>query len=214
MTAHFPVWMFFSARRQAVVSPTSLLYLPARPFMDNTGGLSVVLLRDEFSAETPAKEKESMLVLPKGPSVAACLFTVGKTWITAGGWKIYKRDCCTQNCCIFSIPPHISEPLRDWNFQQSITTLILAWETDCGVVVLNQGYDGLLDYMMRSFHRDPTLHPEQELSTSLELMKFLHIDLITAPTLKMMEKRLFIINTGRFCKALNYVQFVSVQSSF
>ena len=60
MTAHFPVWMFFSARRQAFVSPTSLLYLPAQPFMDNTGGLSVVLLRDEFSAETPAKEKESM----------------------------------------------------------------------------------------------------------------------------------------------------------
>lgn len=60
MTAHFPVWMFFSALRQAFVSPTSLLHLPARPFMDNTGGLSVVLLRDEFSSEIPAQKKESV----------------------------------------------------------------------------------------------------------------------------------------------------------
>lgn len=49
--------MFSSARRQAFVSPTSLLYLPAKPFMDSTGGLSVALLKDERSAETPAKEK-------------------------------------------------------------------------------------------------------------------------------------------------------------
>lgn len=59
MTAHFPVWMFFSAWHQAFVSPTSLLYLPAKPFMDNVGRLSVVLLRDECSAETLAKEKKS-----------------------------------------------------------------------------------------------------------------------------------------------------------
>lgn len=31
--------------------------------MDNTGGLSVVLLRDEFSAETPAKEKRKRVGL-------------------------------------------------------------------------------------------------------------------------------------------------------
>lgn len=67
MTAHFPVWMFFSARRQAFVSPTSLLYLPASPFMDNTGGLSVVLLRDEFSAEMPAKKRKACRSYPKGP---------------------------------------------------------------------------------------------------------------------------------------------------
>lgn len=68
MTAHFPVWMFFLAQRQAFVSPTSLLYLPAKPFMDNAGGLSVVLLRDKCS-----KEKESVQVLPRGPSMAACM---------------------------------------------------------------------------------------------------------------------------------------------
>lgn len=58
MTAHFPVQMFFSAPREASASPTSLRYLPAWPFMDNTGGLSVVLLRDEFSAEISAKERK------------------------------------------------------------------------------------------------------------------------------------------------------------
>lgn len=40
--------------------------------MDNTGGLSVVLLRDEFSAEIPAKERKKKTNLssrfyPKGP---------------------------------------------------------------------------------------------------------------------------------------------------
>lgn len=46
MTADFPVWMFFSARCRVFVGPTSLLYRPAEPFMDNTGVVSVVLLRD------------------------------------------------------------------------------------------------------------------------------------------------------------------------
>lgn len=84
MTAHFPVQMFFSAPREASASPTSLRYLPAWPFMDNTGGLSVVLLRDEFSAEISAKERRKKAqysrVYPKGPSVAACLCCEKHCW--------------------------------------------------------------------------------------------------------------------------------------
>lgn len=43
ITAHFPLQMF---------------YLPAGPFMDNTGGLSVVSLRDQFSAEISTKKRQ------------------------------------------------------------------------------------------------------------------------------------------------------------
>ena len=42
-----------SARRRAFVSPTSLLYLPARAFIYCTGGLNVVLLRDAYIQDSP-----------------------------------------------------------------------------------------------------------------------------------------------------------------
>lgn len=66
MTAHFPVWMFFSARCRAFAAFVPPVYCTCQapgPFMDNTGGLSVVLLRDEFSAETLAKEKRKRVGL-------------------------------------------------------------------------------------------------------------------------------------------------------
>lgn len=69
MTAHFPVSMlpplslsFSELGAIAVVAPptaaatcssSGLLYLPAKLFMDNSGRLSVVLLRDDF----PGQEK-------------------------------------------------------------------------------------------------------------------------------------------------------------
>lgn len=66
MTAHFPASMFpplaLSELGTSVAPPTAtatcssknLLYLPAKLFMDSTGGLSVVLLRDDFPR--PGKE--------------------------------------------------------------------------------------------------------------------------------------------------------------
>lgn len=75
MTAHFPMSMFFSQLgAKLLLAPTSLLYLPAQAFSfffhflwTNAGGLSVVLLRDEFSAEIPGQEKGKRVgPTPKG----------------------------------------------------------------------------------------------------------------------------------------------------
>lgn len=75
MTAHFPMSMFFSQLgARLLLAPTSLLYLPAQAFFfflfflwTNAGGLSVVLLRDEFSAEIPGQEKGKRVgPTPKG----------------------------------------------------------------------------------------------------------------------------------------------------
>lgn len=73
----FPCADVFLRSAQSCASPTSLQYLPAWPFMDNTGGLSVVLLRDEFSAEISAKKKKTLYsrLDPKGP-VCGSLFVL------------------------------------------------------------------------------------------------------------------------------------------
>lgn len=65
----FPCADVFLSPTQSFCEPASLRYLPAWPFMDNTGGLSVVLLRDEFSAEISAKKKKKLYsrFYPKGP---------------------------------------------------------------------------------------------------------------------------------------------------
>ena len=58
MTAHFPMWVFFSQlSAKLLLVPPALPYLPAKSFMDRRGGLNVVLLRDERSVETPDRGK-------------------------------------------------------------------------------------------------------------------------------------------------------------